>query len=218
MIKNIFTLVILSLLISCVKDIKKGTHIVVSGFLTDTVKNKNLSFAKVYLVGCKNGFYRRSCLDYLDSAITDANGNFSIYYRAEGKSVEYVLEVAEDNNYSDNLFKQFPFVNNSVGVRLKSQELNFLQLKLKVDYNRYDTLYIYPAHGTGKRLIGRSLDTTLTLKVLPLNQNIIAYRIFSVGNDSGAIFRMLIDTLNIGSADTTTYSKRMQSTYQIPFY
>ena len=102
------------------------------------------------------------------------------------------------------------------GVRLKSQELNFLRLNLKVDFNRYDTFYIYPYRGTYKRLIGRTLDTTVILKVLPQNKNIITFETMSLGNDSGAIFRRVKDTLNIGLVDTSIYSKRIFSTFQMP--
>ena len=209
--KRIFLqLCIAGLLFSCAKDVKKGTKISVSGFLVDTVKNKNLSFAKIYLVGCKNNFSGSTfCYDYLDSALTDINGNFSISYRTEGKSIDYVLEVKNDNNFGDNLFQQFHFTNNSSNIRLKCQELNFLKLNLKVDFNHYDTFYIYPSHGFSKRLIGLNFDTTVLLKVLPNNKNIIMYQIMSIGNDSGAIYRRLRDTLNVGLSDTTVTSKRI---------
>jgi hypothetical protein len=212
------TLFISGLLLSCVKDIKKGTLISVSGFLVDTVKNKNLAFAKIYLVGGKvrasNGviYY----YDYVDSTTSDNNGKFSIKYKAEGNNVGYVLEVASDDNFSSSEYQQFTFANNETNVRLKSQELNFLKLNVRVDFNRYDTFYIYPYRGTYKRLIGRSLDTTIMLKVLPQSTNIITFGIMSLGNDSGAIFRRLRDTLSIGLSDTTTYSKRIFSTYQMP--
>ena len=181
--KRIFLILsIVGLLFACAKDVKKGTQILVSGFLVDTVKSKNLAFAKVYLVGCKNNFSGSTfCYDYLDSATTDLNGNFSINYRAEGNSVSYVLEVAKDNNYGNNIFQQFSFANSSVNVRLKSQELNFLKLNLKVDFNRYDTFYIFSSNGFSKRLIGRSIDTTVLLKVLPNNRNILTYQIMSIG-------------------------------------
>ena len=217
--KRIFlTLFISCLLFSCAKDIKKGTQISVSGFLVDTVKNKNLAFAKIYLVGGKvrgsNGvtYY----YNYVDSTTSDINGNFSINYRAEGNSVGYVLEVASDDKFSSGDYQQFAFANNETNVRLKSQELNFLKLNLKVDFNRYDTFYVYPSHGFSKRLIGRSVDTIVLLKVLPNNANTITYRIMSIGNDSGAIYRKIIDTLNIGLTDTTNISKRIFSTYQMP--
>ena len=41
------------LFFSCVKDIKKGKSIKVSGIVVDTVKNKVLPSAKIYLVGGK---------------------------------------------------------------------------------------------------------------------------------------------------------------------
>ena len=217
--KKIFsTLFVTLLLFSCAKDIKKGTRITARGFVIDTVKNKNLAFAKVYLVGGKvrgsNGvtYY----YNYVDSAVSDINGNFTIDYKAEGNSVDYVLEVASDEKFSNADYQQFPFANNETNVRLKSQELNFLKLNLKVDFNRYDTFYVYPSYGYSRRLIGRSIDTTILLKVLPNNTNTITYRIMSIGNDSGAIYRRLIDTLNIGLTDTTNHSKRIFSTYQMP--
>jgi hypothetical protein len=212
------TILVAVLLSSCAKDIKKGTRIFASGFVIDTVKNKNLAFAKVYLVGGKvrgsNGvtYY----YNYVDSTLTDVNGNFSIDYKAERNSVDYVLEVASDDKFGSNEYQQFQFENNETNVRLKSQELNFLKLNLKVDFNRYDTFYIYPSHGFTKRLIGRSIDTAVLLKVLPNNANTITYRIMSIGNDSGAIYRKITDTLNIGLTDTTNISKRIFSTYQMP--
>jgi hypothetical protein len=216
--KIYLTLFVAVLLFSCAKDIKKGTRISARGFVIDTVKNKNLAFAKIYLVGGKvrasNGvtYY----YNHVDSTLSDINGNFSFDYRAEGNSVDYVLEVASDDKYSSNQYQQIPFVNNETNVRLKSQELNFLKLNLKVDFNRYDTFYVYPSHGFYKRLIGRSIDTTILLKVLPNNTNSITYRVMSIGNDSGAIYRRLIDTLNIGLTDTTNHTRRIFSTYQMP--
>lgn len=217
--KRIFlTLFISVLLFSCAKDVKKGTRISVSGFLVDTVKNKNIAFAKIYLVGGKVAFSNGMTYyyNYVDSTKSDINGKFSINYRAEGNSVGYVLEVASDNNFSSGEYEQFTFTNNETNVRLKTQELNFLRLNLKVDFNRYDTFYIYPSHGFSRRLIGRSIDTTVLLKVLPNNRNIITYQIMSIGNDSGAIYRRLRDTLNIGLTDTTITTKRILNTYQMP--
>jgi hypothetical protein len=217
--KNVFLLNCVSILFySCAKDVKKGTPIRVSGLVVDTVKNKVLPFAKIYLVGGKvrgsNGvtYY----YNYVDSTISDANGNYSVDYKAEGNSVDYVLEVANDNNYGNNNYEQFYFTNNATNVRLKTQELNFLKLNLKVDYNRYDTFYIYPSQGLSKQLIGRNIDTTLTLKVLPNNSNILTYRILYRGADTAIMFRRLSDTFNIGIADTTNISKRIISTYNMP--
>ena len=124
--KRIFlTLFILDLLFSCAKDVKKGTRISVSGFLVDTVKNKNLAFAKIYLVGGKvrgsNGatYY----YNYVDSIKSDINGKFSFDYRAEGNSIGYVLEVASDDNFSSGKYEQFTFINNETNVRPKFRSL-----------------------------------------------------------------------------------------------
>lgn len=209
---------ILTLIISCAKQVKKGKRIVANGYVVDTLKNKRLPFAKVYLVGCHREFSgRKYCTDYVDSATTDANGNFSITYRAEGNSAGYVLEVKFDNNYGDYSLREFPFVNEEV-TRITAHELNFLRLNLKVGFNRYDTLYIDPRYGDSKQLIGRSIDTTILLKVLPNIENLIAYQIAAKGFDSGFISRRMIDTVRVGFADTTVTSKTINSTYQLPFY
>lgn len=217
--KNTFLVMCVSFLFySCAKDIKKGSPIRVSGIVVDTVKNKAIPFAKIYLVGGKvrgsNGvtYY----YNYVDSTISDANGNYSVDYKAEGNSVNYVLEVANDNNYGTNKYEQFYFSNNATNVRLKTQELNFLKLNLKVDFNRYDTFYIYPSQGFSKQLFGRNIDTTLILKVLPNNTNILTYRILYRGADTAILFRRLSDTFNVNMADTTNISKRIISTYNMP--
>jgi hypothetical protein len=219
MTKVILIIIFSFIFISCAKDIKKGTPITVSGFVLDTVKNKALPFVKIYLVGGKvrgsNGmtYY----YNYVDSTNSDMNGNFSIDYKAEGSSVDYVLEVANDNNYGTNTYQQFYFSNNSKNVRLKTQELNFLKLNLKIEHNPYDTFYIYPSQGTYKRLLGGTIDTTVLIKVLPNNSNLISYRIMSVGNDSGAVYRKIVDTVFCDIRDTTNLSKTISSTYQMPF-
>ena len=86
---------------------------------------------------------------------------------------------------------------------------------MKVDYNGYDTFYIYPSQGFSKQLIGSNIDTTLILKILPNNTNVITYRILYRGTDTAIMFRRLSDTFNIGMADTTNISKRIISTYNI---
>lgn len=219
MTKTIVCIILSFLFLSCAKDIKKGTPIRVGGFVFDSVKNKALPFAKIYLVGGKvrfsNGLVYHS--GYVDSTRSDIYGNFSIDYKAEGRSVDYVLEVAKDNNYGTNTYEQFYFSNNSTGVQLQTRELNFLELKLVIDYNHYDTFYIYPSQGAYKRLLGRTIDTTILLKVLPNNINLITYMIESIGNDSGAVYRKIIDTIFCGMPDTTNISKRISSTYLMPF-
>jgi hypothetical protein len=217
--KIIFLLTCVSFIFySCAKDIKKGSPIRVSGVVVDTVKNKIIPFAKIYLVGGKVRGSNGSILyyNYVDSTTSDANGNYSVDYKAEGNSVDYVLEVANDNKYGTNNYEQFYFSNNATNVRLKTQELNFLKLNLKVDFNRYDTFYIYPSQGFSKQLIGRNIDTTLILKVLPNNTNVLTYRILYRGSDTAIMFRRLRDTFNIGMADTTNIFKRIISTYNMP--
>jgi hypothetical protein len=208
------------LFLSCVKDVKRGTKVNVSGYVIDTVKNKRLSAAKVYLVGCKHNFSNGSinCTQRLDSAMTDINGDFTINYSAEGNSVEYVLEVAKDNKYSYEGYEQFPFSAGAANIKLKSQELNFLRLALKVNTNPYDTLFLYPSHGFGARIISRTIDTSIILKVLPNNRNILTYQIIAIGRDSGAVYRRLRDTFNIGLVDTTFAAKTILNTYQMPLH
>ena len=218
MTKVILIIAAIFLFSSCAKNIDKGTPIRVSGFVVDTVKNKRLSNAKIYLVG---GHVRGSngvtyFYTYVDSTLSDGNGNFSFNYKADGKSVDYVLEVASDNNHSPAQYEQYHFAYNSTDVRLIAQELNFLKLNLKVDYNRYDTFYVYSNYAYQTQLLGRSIDATVYLKVLPNNENVVTYQILYRGSDTSILFRTLRDTMNVGLTDTTTITKRIFSTYQMP--
>lgn len=218
--RHLLLFLVFILFLSCVKDVKRGTKVNVSGYVIDTVKNKRLPAANVYLVGCKHNFSNGSiyCSQRLDSATTDLNGNFTINYYAEGKSVDYVLEVAKDNKYSYEGYEQTPFSLGATNIKLKAQELNFLRLALKVNTNPYDTLFLYPSHGFGARIISRTIDTSIVLKVLTNNRNILTYQIIAIGRDSGAVYRRLRDTFNIGLVDTTFAAKTILNTYQMPFH
>jgi hypothetical protein len=67
------------------------------------------------LVSCKKKISDSTfCYDFLVSTTTDLNGNLSINDRAESKSVGYVLEVARDNNFGDELFQYFFYTIHSV--------------------------------------------------------------------------------------------------------
>lgn len=204
---------------ACIKDLKRGDRINVSGSVIDTVKNKKLPNVKVYLVGCVNSIpYGIFCYNKDDSTVTDGDGNFSLTYSSNIKRRGYVLEISKDNNYSYNLHREYNFPNNGKDVILYTQELNLLRLNIKIDFNPYDTFYVIPEHGDYKQLIGRSIDTTILIKVLPNNTNMITYQIMSINKDSGAIYRRLRDTLQIGLTDITNYSKRITSTYQMSFF
>jgi hypothetical protein len=233
-----FTILILQPLVflySCRKEVEEGTRIRASGYAIDTIKNKRLANVKLYLFGAHQTFYGIYYSDGpLDSTITDAQGKFSINYRAEGRSIDYALETSylgyggfengpTVNYAADNTQSQYRF-NYQTEVQdvvIKARELNHLKLTLRVEYNPYDTLYVsiwgnfanfYDRH----LLKGQHLDTVLYTWCLPNAPNYIDYRAEGFGGDSGWISRRMIDSLHTNLADTIITTKKITSTYAMP--
>jgi len=87
-------LTILTTLTSCRKEVPLGTSILASGIVFDSVKNKVLANAKLYLFGAHSTFYG---IYYsqgpLDSTVSDSDGKFSISFTADGNSIDYGLQL-----------------------------------------------------------------------------------------------------------------------------
>ncbi|HEY4148314.1 MAG TPA: hypothetical protein VGM41_05280 [Chitinophagaceae bacterium] len=223
-------------LTSCRKDVPAGRLIQASGFVVDSVINKKLAGVKVYLVGAEQSFYGVSYgYGPYDSTVSDANGNFSIQYRAEGKSVDYALAIAgviyggftaQDNFAIDVNHPYYPFnyKDNLTGVGVRARQLSVLAINLKIQSNPYDTFYLYAFTPYGefsdKRLItGPSTDTTILTRCLPNSFNSIHYEVQSQRLfDSGWLIRRTIDSVPTGPGDTTRISKTIGSTYSLPLH
>jgi hypothetical protein len=139
-----FIFLLLFALTACRKDIPKGKLIQASGFVIDSVKNKKLSNVIVYLYGAHSTFYGVYYdIGPLDSTVSDNNGNFSLKYNAEGKSVDHALAIGnvvyggytnQPNYIIDITHPIYPFnysqqLNN---IGLKARELNYAKVNLKV--------------------------------------------------------------------------------------
>jgi hypothetical protein len=220
-------------LISCHKDVPAGTLIQANGFVIDSVKNKRLPNATIYLYGANQTFYGVFYdVGPLDSTVSGNDGNFSLKYTATGNSIDYALAVGSaiyggfsgQNNYVvDVVHSQYPFnyshqLNN---VIVRARELNYIRLNLKVRSNPYDTMNILVTTTYGEltllyRLTGHSIDTSILTRCLPDTSNYFFYQIESESAQDTFRYRREIDTIMTNLTDTLTITKTFNSTYDIP--
>lgn len=238
-IKVIIGCIAVWLMQSCRKDVPKNQLITANGSVQDYLQNKPLPNTTVYLFGGHDyGSFPNQQISYdttpLDSVITDANGEFTISYRAEGKSDDYALGITKNYmqpNYIENILPfpgksvyPFNYVYSLQNVFIQAAKLHYLNLTLQVTSNPYDTLLftIYnPPSGEeiGQyQLFGNSINTVIHTRYLPLSTNVFEYAVqtLSLDDSASSFIRLTADTLNLGNADTLSISKKFNSTYDIP--
>jgi hypothetical protein len=193
---------------SCRKDVPGGTQIEATGFVYDTVLQQRVPNAMVYLIGERlgGGLGARIYPDTGYVAVTqaDAQGNFSISYRAQGNYYGYVLGLGYDaafggytgfpeNYIPDYMLPFYSFSNGfrKQGVELKARFLEPARLTL-TDGNR-DTVILTILAVSGDLYKNIPLgplpaDTTVRIWLLPGTRNAINYYVnygqTPVGTDS----------------------------------
>lgn len=220
-------------LLSCHKDVPAGTLIQANGFVIDSVKNKRLSNATIYLYGATQNFYGIYYdIGPLDSTVSDNDGNFSLRYTATGNSIDYALAVgsviyggySSQKNYVVDVAHDkylFNFSHQLHNVIVRARELNYLRLNLKVVSNPYDTMVVFFSTNSGEfsssiyKLTGNSLDTSILTRCLPDAANDIFYEI-EPWMAPDTLFRREIDTITANLADTITINKTFNSTHDLP--
>ncbi len=228
-------LFVLSVIIfsGCRKNIQAGVNIRADGYVIDSVKNKKLSNVSVYLIsGHEFGLQAVDYYGVVDSAVTDANGSFSINYTADGKSYDYELSlIYVDINAMRhfnavipdrmNLFYEFDFKTQLSDVAISARELNFMKIHLSVLSNPYDTLLLYvnpsyAAAGQEYDFYRNTIDTTILARSLPLGQNFIYYTIITSQLRDSVLCRTETDTITTNLSDTFDIQKNISSAYDIP--
>ena len=86
---RLIILIILITIASCRKPIPPDIQISASGIAIDTVKNKKLANATVYVRGCNYNFYGLFCHDSVTSIKTNMDGSFSLSFLTDGKYRSY---------------------------------------------------------------------------------------------------------------------------------
>lgn len=217
---------------SCRKAVEQGVVITASGIVFDSVKNKPLPFAKLYLFGAHSTFYGIYYSEGpLDTVVADAAGKFSIRYTAEGKSIDYGLTLgvlnyggynyANSENYVvDNYSPMFKFnyATNVSNAVVRARELNFTKINLKVSSNPYDTFIVRTSSAFEQitYIKGHTIDTTIYVRHLPDSKNVIYYRTERNTTDSFFIQREIRDTVSANMKDTISINKTIISTYSMP--
>jgi hypothetical protein len=213
-----------------------GTRVTASGIVFDSVKNKVLANAKLYLFGANQTFYGvYYSQGPLDSTVSDNNGKFSISFTADGKSIDYGLQLGvlgyggyvynNETNYVMDITQPMFKFNYSTSVSnavVRGRELNYTKLHLKVLVNPFDTIKVMSKANRQEILIrGQSVDTILFVRHLPNQPNIIEYYTESIRDTVGYIMgtsirRTTRDTLQTGMADTIYHSKTIPNSSYMP--
>lgn len=240
---SLFILAFFSLT-ACRKNVEAGATISASGTVFDEVKNKPLPHAKLYLYGAKQTFYG---IGYsygpLDSTVSDNSGKFSIHFAADGQSIDYGLQLgqleygsyinnSQTNYVTDNtqpIFK-FNYSKNVKNATVKGRELNYTKIHLRVITNPYDTFLVRTSALPIVTLIkGQTIDTTIIVRHLPNQQNIIQYYTEAFQDTIGmatlnanpnqhmySVRRMISDLINAGMTDTLYVNKTISNSLLMP--
>ncbi len=218
----------------CRKNIQAGVNIRADGFVIDSVKNKKLANVTVYLIS-GHEFSISQAVNYygvVDSAVTNADGSFSINYTADGKSYDYALSLKNMDPNAPNrfnavipdrmhLFYSFDFKTRLSDFAISARELNFMKIHLSLLSNPYDTLLLfvnpsYPVVTQQYNLYGNTIDTTLLARSLPQGQNFVSYEIVTSQLRDSILFRQVTDTITTDLSDTFPFQKNISSAYDIP--
>lgn len=239
-----FLLAVISVFIiySCRKPIEQGKIITVSGTVVDSIKNKKLSNAKVYLYGARSNFYGIAYIEGpFDSATTDNSGRFSIRYVAEGQSTDYGVTLSRteygpwfinQSNYVADPYQYIYKLNYKKSVSnavVRGRELNYLKIHLQVFNNPFDSFYVISYYFDPVLIKGQTIDTTLILRHLPNERVIIGYYTQAVrdtaglvalnSNTNGHIYsvrREINDTLFADLSDTLRINRSISNTLLMP--
>ena len=197
--------------LSCRKAIPKNVVTTVNGYVIDTIKNKRLPNATVAIYGCKQTTFNISCAYEIATTKTDSNGDFSITFNSDGKSIEFEAKINYDENYdySSKITLTAGRINT---VKITAREYNYLKTHLIITNNPFDTLVNLSAN-VRHIFYGRTLDTTIMNRVLPNATNLIIY---SAWDRNVGRYRRLIDTLQIGIQDTINYSRVLPNVNTFP--
>lgn len=209
MLRNFTPAVLIGILfLSCHKQSGAPALFTVKGQVVDTATHRVLSNVKVYLAG---GSSYLGAVTYdlpeLDSAVTDAHGNFVLQHTTQTSYGLYALtvEVAtqdgyrpQPNCYPDSYPPGYsypePYIlfypvhpGSDAPVTVYARAVGLTRLNLKVDSNPYDTLVLLgytiatPGAAWSEILTGPSVDTTFWVPTQPLVANTIQVAILTVG-------------------------------------
>lgn len=129
---------------------------------------------------------------------------FSVTFNSDGKSIAFQAELQYDENYdySSRVSLNAGTVNN---IKITAKEYNYLKTHLIISNNPFDTLVCLS--GNVRHIFyGHYLDTNIMNRVMPNSTN---YVIYTAWDYNVGMYRRRIDTLQIGSQDTTIYDRTL---------
>jgi len=214
---------LLLLLNSCWKEVSPDINISVSGYVVDSVKNKNMKNVKVVILGYKYSIclmcFSQQNYDTIKSISTNNDGTFSTSFITDGKEDAYRIFVTgtkSDNYIPLNSHRGIDLkIGSNSNIRLQVREFTKLKAHIIVNNYNYDTLELsdnnyYNFLRSPVFYHKHSIDTVLITNVLPMTKVnfIFSKGIYYTNNE---LWRLTLDTISVTNEDTTYYSKTINT-------
>lgn len=188
-----------------VTPIKKGLNTTVSGKAYDYIWEQSIVGVKVYLEHSEDVGYRKSI--YIDSALTDSNGNYSFNFTTDGVAYSYSI-IFQPTPLGHYEAYSYHYEINNFGKReiidFDAAKLNVAKIHLQVIDNPNPPLRVYTRFGGGTFVKKRDMDTTTWVLVMPNRINQIYFNI--TNPDTTSLYNFRVDTINlIGNFKDTVY-------------
>jgi hypothetical protein len=212
----ILLIAILSVIFSSCAKISKPTPTtptLIRGILIDSVKNKKIPNQRIVLVSCYAGNFRVECGNFVGSTVTNTSGEFEISFNATNNPFGFEVRGALDSNFYYSISTSEKITVPTIKYyTLYARELNYLKANIRVSNNPFERIGISTGN-TNHFLNGNSIDTLLYFRILPNLTNQIIYTVFDANFGK---YRQIIDTIQIGLSDTTSYNKTIPNTQNFP--
>ena len=212
MIRLLQIILIVCLFNSCDK-IKPNITVTASGYVIDTVKNKNVSGVTIEVLACKAAIrFSAPHYDSITSVITNNKGQYSISFISNDKDNFYKIRIGGSNkeNYTTAISQYEASLNigENNGIRLQAREFTRLKAHIIIYNNKYDSLqlggdnFYNNFYNSIDFFQKHSIDTIIIFKVLPMSKEK-----FTFSRPNNMLWSFMLDSINIRMDDTTYYSK-----------
>jgi hypothetical protein len=209
--KLLFYLAIFFLFISCEKNIETNIKISASGFVFDSIRNKNLSDISVFILGYKHIFMNNPEVDTITSAKTNIDGFFTMNFVTNGKSDSYYLAISSQKvnklSYYIPEKEKHLKIGENTNIKVIAIGLIKMNVHLKINNNPYNSIIIYDNNYFD--VIGfenlSHIDTTIVFSAIPMNKfNLKFYSyIYSKQNNRTEYWELSLDTIDVKLSDTS---------------
>jgi hypothetical protein len=195
----LITIVFLS---SCRKNLEAGITTTITGTISDTLLNFPVAGARVRVVEYASRCFlcRSRPTSFRDSAISDAQGNYTLTFTTTGQGSDYFLAFEAPAHYAGTHNTDLT-AGKDTTINISVQKLKWLKAGIKMDSVPYKPLMVYTGY-TAATIHNFPADTTVYLEVAI---NRLAFLSFRYQHpDSSWMYYSKFDTFTVqGITDTT---------------